>query len=77
MSCGVGCIRGSDLALLWQWCRLEAIDPIRPLAWEHPYAMTVALKRQKERERQKEKKQASKKQRKKGKYNLAGELIRK
>ena len=28
MSCGVGCRRGSDLALLWLWCRLAATTPI-------------------------------------------------
>ena len=47
MSCGVGHRRGSDLALLWLWCRPAAIAPIRPLAWEPPYAADVALKRQK------------------------------
>ena len=43
-----------DLALLWLWCRLAAIAPIRPPAWEPPYAKGAALKRQKkkrERER--------------------------
>ena len=34
LSCGVGCRCGSDLALLWLWCRLAATAPIRPLAWE-------------------------------------------
>ena len=34
-----------DLVLLWLWCRMEAIAPIRPLAWELPYATSVALKR--------------------------------
>ena len=24
VSCGVGCRRGSDLSLLWLWCRLAA-----------------------------------------------------
>ena len=42
MSCGVGCRCGSDLALLW--CRLAAVAPIRPLAWEPPYAMGAVLK---------------------------------
>ena len=28
-------------------CRLVATDPIRPLAWEPPCAMSMALKRQK------------------------------
>ena len=42
MSCGVGRRRGSDLALLWLWCRLAATAPIRPLAWEPPYAVAAA-----------------------------------
>ena len=33
-----------DPALLWLWCRLAATAPIRPLAWEPPYAAGVALK---------------------------------
>ena len=45
MSCGVGCRCGSDLALLWLWCRPVAKAPIGPLAWEPPCAMGVALKR--------------------------------
>ena len=36
-----------DPALLWLWCRPAAVTPIRPLAWEPPYAVGVALKRQK------------------------------
>ena len=44
MSCGVGHKRGSDLALLWLGHRLAAVAPIRPLAWEPPYAASVALK---------------------------------
>ena len=47
VSCGVGHRRGSDPALVWLWCRPATIAPIRPLAWEHPYATGVALKRQK------------------------------
>ena len=42
MSCGVGCRRGWDLALLWLWCRLAATAPIGPLAWEPPYAAGAA-----------------------------------
>ena len=42
MSCGVGCKRGSDPALLWLCCRLVATTPIRPLAWESPYAVGLA-----------------------------------
>ena len=37
----------SDLALLWLWHRPATTVPIGPLAWEPPYAMDVALKRQK------------------------------
>ena len=47
MSCGVVCRYGSDLALLWLWCRLAATALIRPIAWEPPCAEGVALKRQK------------------------------
>ena len=43
MSCGVGHRRGSDLALLWLWCRPAAIAPTGPLAWEPPSAVGVAL----------------------------------
>ena len=32
VSCGVGCRRGSDPALLWLWCRLVAKARIGPLA---------------------------------------------
>ena len=36
-----------DPALLWLWRRLAATAPIRPLAWEPPYAAaSEALKRQ-------------------------------
>ena len=40
--------------LLWLRCRLGAVAPIRPLAWEPPYATGAALKikkKKKERER--------------------------
>ena len=43
MSCGIGRRHGSDLAWLW----VAAVAPIGPLAWEPPYAVGVALKRQK------------------------------
>ena len=36
MSCDIGHRRGSDPALLWS--RPAATAPIRPLAWEPPYA---------------------------------------
>ena len=35
---GVGRRHSSDLTLLWLWCRLAAVTPIRPLAWEPPCA---------------------------------------
>ena len=35
---------GSDLALLWLWCRPAAAAPIRLVVWEPPYAAGVALK---------------------------------
>lgn len=47
VSCGVGRRSGSDLALLWLWCRLAAASPVLPLAWELPYAADVALKKKK------------------------------
>ena len=42
MGCGVGCRHGLDPELLWLWNRLAAIAPIRPLAWETPYAASAA-----------------------------------
>jgi len=47
MSCSVGCRRGSDLVLLWLWCRPAATAPIRPLAWEPQYAVGAALEKAK------------------------------
>ena len=35
---------------LWLWCRPEATALIRPLVWEPPYAMGVALKIQKKKD---------------------------
>ena len=55
MSCGVGRIRGLDSELLWLWRRLVATAPIRPLAWEPPYAaeaaQEIAKKKKKSRRR--------------------------
>ena len=53
MSCGVGHRHGSDLVLLWLWCRLAATALIRPLAWEPPCAAGAALKRQKKQKQKK------------------------
>ena len=47
VSCGVGHRRSSDPTLLWLWHRLAATAPIRPLAWEPPYAEGVVLERAK------------------------------
>ena len=47
MNCGVGCRGSLDLAWLWLWHRPAAAAapaPIRPLAWERPYAAGAALK---------------------------------
>ena len=49
MSCGVVRRCGSDPALPWLWCRLEDTAPIRPLAWEPPYARGAALEKTKKK----------------------------
>ena len=49
VSYGVGCRCGLDPT--WLWCRPAASALIGPLAWEPPYAMDVALKRQKTKEK--------------------------
>ena len=54
MSCGVGCRRGLDPVLLWLWRKPAAVAPIRPLAWEPPYAAGTAPEKAK---RQKQNKQ--------------------
>ena len=50
MSCGIGCRHGSDPALL------VATAPIRPLAWEPPYAAGAALEKAKRQKKKKKKK---------------------
>ena len=45
MSCGIGHRRGSDPMLLWLWRRLVGTAPIRPLAWEPPFATGAALEK--------------------------------
>ena len=52
MSCGIGRRHGSDLALLWLCSRPAATAPIRTLAWEPPYAVGAALKRQKKKRKE-------------------------
>ena len=55
MSCGVGHRHGSDPTLLWLWCRPVATVPIRPLAWEPPYAAGEALDKAKRQKKNKTK----------------------
>ena len=55
MSCGVGCRCGTDPTLLWLWCRVAATVLIQALAWEPPYAVAAALKRQKIKRKKKKK----------------------
>ena len=49
MSSGVGHRGSLDLAVLWLWHESAATTPISSLAWESSCAMSVALKRQKEK----------------------------
>ena len=59
MNCGAGRRCGLDPVSLWLWCRLEATPPIRPLAWEPPYAADVVLEKTKKKKERKEKKKAT------------------
>ena len=45
VSYGVGHRLSWDPTLLWLLCRLAAVAPIQPLAWELPYAAGTALKK--------------------------------
>ena len=56
MSYGVGRRRGSDPTLLWLWYRPAATAPIRPLAWEPPYATGAALEKTDKKKKKKERK---------------------
>ena len=51
VSCSVGHRQGLDLVLLRLWCRLAAVAPIRPIAWEPSYAMGAALKMTKKKKK--------------------------
>ena len=59
MSCGVGHIHGLDSELLWY--RSAGAAPIGPLAWEFPYAVGAALKRQTDRQTERKKEKERKK----------------
>ena len=54
MSCGVGWRCSSDP--VWLWRRSAATAPIRPLAWESPYADGAAQEMAKRQKKEKEKK---------------------
>ena len=51
MRCGVVHRQGLDPALLWLRHKPAAIVPIRPLAWEPPYATGAGLKRKKKKKK--------------------------
>ena len=53
MSCGIGFRCGSDQVLLWLWYRPAVTAPTGPLAWELPYAVGAALKRQTNKQQKK------------------------
>ena len=46
--------------MLWLWHRLAATAPVRPLAWEPPYAIGVALEETKRQKKKKKKTQKKK-----------------
>ena len=52
LPCGIG-RHGLDAVLLWLWHRPAAVAPIQPLAWELPYAKSVALKSKKKKKKKK------------------------
>ena len=62
MSCGVDRRRGSDLVLLWLWLWHGPATTalIGPLAWEPPYPVVVALRRQKDQKKKKKRKKEKK-----------------
>ena len=51
MSCSTGRRHGSYMTLLWLWRRPVATAPIRPLAWEPPYAAGAAQEIAKKRKK--------------------------
>ena len=53
MSCGTGYGCSLDLELLRLWRRPAASTPIQPLAWELPYVVEAALKRQLKKKKKK------------------------
>ena len=51
MSCGVGCRRSLDPALLWLWHMQVATALIQPLAWEPPYATGAVQEMEKKKDK--------------------------
>ena len=39
--------------MLWLWCRPAATAPMRPLAWEPPYAAGAALEKKRKKKKDK------------------------
>ena len=68
MSCGVGHRCGLDPLLLWLWHRLVATAPIRPLAWEPPYAAGAAQEMAKRPKKKKKTKKEKKKEKREAEY---------
>ena len=50
-TCGIGRKFGSDLALLWLWCRPTAEVLIWPQAWELPWPQVQPFKKKKKKGR--------------------------
>ena len=47
LACGLGIWHCHELwcrLQMWLWCRLVAVAPVGPLAWEPPHAVGSALK---------------------------------
>ena len=44
-------VKGSGVVVSWLWCRLAAVAPLRPLAWEPRYATGAALKRKEKKKK--------------------------
>ena len=61
MSCGIHLRHG--LGPVWLWCRPAATALIWLLAWEPPYAASVALKRPQKKKKKKEKKKEEEEER--------------
>ena len=62
--------RGLDPVLLWLWRSLAATAPIRPLAWEPPYAAGAAQEMAKKRQKKKKKGKIKKKKKVLKGYNV-------